>query len=86
MSSANASHQALFKSLQQDVLGQVDANEHHLAHFRLACSPQGSQIAAHELVNALENDLTLGTLHVQNALVTEHARTVNVHDSAQKVL
>jgi hypothetical protein len=79
------SDQALFQALQQDVFGQIDANEHHLAHFGFAIGPHGAQIAAHELVHALKNDLALGALHVQHTLVTQHAGTVNVDDGAQKV-
>src|SRR5664279_5676196 len=66
-----ASHEALLEALLQDVLGQVDADEDHLAALLLARHPLRAEIAAHELVHALEDDLAIGSLHVQDALVAQ---------------
>ena len=79
------SGQALLQALQQDVLGQVDADEDHLAALLLARRPLRAQVAAHQLVHALEDDLALAALHVQHALVAQHLRAVDLHDGAQEV-
>ena len=42
--------------------------------WRFSPSAQGAQVAAHELVHALEDDLALGALHMQHALVAQHAQ------------
>ncbi len=76
----------MFQTLGQDVARQVDADEDHLADARFASLPFGPQVAAHELVHALEDDLALGALHPQHALVAQHARAVDVDDGAQKIL
>ena len=54
--------------------------------WRASLAPTGAQVAAHELVHALEDDLALGAHHVQHALVAQHARAVDVDDGAQEVL
>ena len=36
--------QALFQPLQEDVFWQIDANEHHLAHFHFAIGLQLGRI------------------------------------------
>jgi hypothetical protein len=64
----------------------LDADEHHLAHARLALGPGRAQVAAHQLVHALEDHLALGALHVQHALVAQHLRAVDVDHRAQEVL
>src|SRR5574344_2064801 len=79
-------HQALIEALAQDGLGQVDANEHHAAFAAFVRCPLWPQVAAHELVYALENHLALGALHIENALVAQHARAVDVDDGTQKIL
>jgi hypothetical protein len=38
---AGHSNQALLQALQQDVFGQIDANEYHLARFDLVITPHG---------------------------------------------
>ncbi len=83
--SGAGSRQALLQALPEDVLGQVDADEHHLALALLALGPLRPQVAAHELVHALEDDLALGALHVQHALVAQHAGAVDVDDGTQEV-
>lgn len=57
-------HKALIQPLQQDVLGQVDADEHHLADALFPFRPLWSQIAAHQLVHALEDHLAIRSLHI----------------------
>ena len=78
-------HQCLLHALQQDVFGQVNANKHQFAVLDLVRRPGRPQIAAHELVHALENHLALGAQHVQHALVAQHARAVDIDDGAEKV-
>ena len=72
--------------MPQNVLGQVDADEHHLALARLIHTPDRAQIAAHQLVHALENHLALGVFHIEHAFVAQHAWPVDVDDGAEKVL
>ena len=57
-------HKALIQPLQQDVLGQVDADEHHLADALFPFRPLWSQVAAHQLVHALEDHLAIRSLHI----------------------
>ena len=64
------SNQALLQPLHENIFGQVDTNEHHLAGFGLARRPRGAQVAAHQLVHPLKDHFALGTLHIQNALLT----------------
>ena len=78
--------QALFQPLQEDIFRQIDANEHHLAHFHFAIGPHRPQVAAHELVHALEDHLALGATHVQHPLVAQHLGAIDVDDGPQKVL
>jgi hypothetical protein len=80
------SNQALLHALQQDVLGQVDADEYHFAETLFTLGPGWTQIAAHQLVYTLENHLAIGAFHVQHAFVTQHARAINIDNGAQKVL
>jgi hypothetical protein len=80
------SDQTLLQSLQQDVLRQIDADEHHFAHFGFAIGPHRSQIAAHELVHALKNHFALGATHVQHTFVAQHAWAVNVDNGPQEIL
>ena len=49
------------------------------AHF-------GPEVAAHQLVHALEDHLAVGALHVQHALVAQHLRPVDLDDGAEEVL
>ena len=72
----------LLQALQENIARQIDANEYHFAHSLLLGFPRLAQITAHELVHALEYHLALGAFHVQNAFVTQHARAVNIDDSA----
>jgi hypothetical protein len=56
--------QALVKTLLQNVTRQVNANEYHFAQALLIVTPNGAQIAAHELVHALKNHFSVNALHV----------------------
>lgn len=78
--------QALVQALHQNVAWQVNANEYHLADAGFVGFPQRPQVAAHQLMHALEDDLALGASHVQHALVAQHARTIDVDDGTQKIL
>src|SRR5450830_14647 len=60
------SDEALLQPLQEDVARQVDADEHHFADAGLIRTPLRTQVAAHQLVNPLENHLALGALHVEH--------------------
>ena len=66
--------------------GQVDADEDHLAALLFAGRPLRAEVAAHQLVHALEDHLAVAALHVQHALVAQHLRAVDLHDRAQEVL
>lgn len=81
-----ASSQALAEALLQDFARQLDADENHLAHARLALGPDRPQVAAHELMYALKDHFVLGALHIKNAFVAKHARAVDIDDSTQKIL
>src|SRR5205814_6902419 len=56
-SGQSVSGEALLQALQEDILRQIDADEHHLAGLLLARRPFGAEVAAHQLVDALEDDL-----------------------------
>lgn len=71
--------------MNQDVFGQVNANEHHLADALFALGPIRAQVAAHQLVHALEDHLLFGALHIQHAFVAQHLGAVDVDDGAQEV-
>ncbi len=71
--------------MDQDVLRQVDANEHHLADALFPFSPIWPEVAAHQLVHALEDHLLFGTLHIQHAFVAQHLGAVDVDDGAQEI-
>src|SRR6185369_15240164 len=81
-----SSDEALLEALFQDVSRQVDADEDHLAALLLARRPLRSEVGAHQLVHALEDDLAVGALHVQHALVAQHLRPVDLDDRAEEVL
>ena len=78
--------QALVQALHQNVAWQVNANEYHLADAGFVGFPQRPQVAAHQLMHALEDDLALGANHVQHTLVAQHARAVHIDDGTQKVV
>lgn len=82
---ATGLHQRLLQTLQQNVFGQINANEYHFAAACFVTPPLRPQIAPHQLVNALENDLAISTLHVQNTFVAQHAGTVDINDGTQEV-
>ena len=71
--------------MDQYVLRQVDTNEHHLADALFAFSPIGPEVAAHQLVHALEDHLLFGALHIQHAFVAQHLGAVDVDDGAQEI-
>ena len=79
------SDQRLIKPLDQNVLGKVQSDEHHLAGPGFAFGPGGSEIAAHQLMHALEDHLAVGAFHVQHPFVAQHARAVHLHDGAKEV-
>ena len=82
---AQTLRQALIQPGLEQVLGQFNADEDHFADFGLACSPFGAQVAAHELVHTLEDDLAVHARNVQHTLVAQHARAVDLHHRAQEV-
>src|SRR5664280_1537725 len=76
---------ALLQALLEDLFRQVDADEHHLAGLLFPCRPLRPEIAAHQLVHALEDDLAVGSLHIEHALVAEQLRAIDLDDRAQEV-
>ncbi len=80
-----SSEQSLIQALYQYVARQINADEHHFAHALFARGPGRAEVAAHELVHALENHLALGAIHVEYTFVTQHARPIDLHDGAQKI-
>src|ERR1700752_2912149 len=79
------SGETLLESLSEDVLRQIDADEHHFANFWLVFGPFGPKVAPHELVHALEDDLPVSAVHVEHALVAQHARAVDLDDGAKEI-
>ena len=77
--------QALVQTLHQNVARQVNADEYHLADAGFVGFPQRPQVAAHQLMHPLEDDLALGASHVQHTLVAQHAWAVHIDDGTQKV-
>lgn len=71
--------------MNQDVFGQVNANEHHLADALFALGPIRAQVAAHQLVHALEDHLLFGALHIEHAFVAQHLGAIDVDNGAQEV-
>ncbi len=71
--------------MDQDVLRQVDANEHHLADALFTFSPIWTEVTAHQLVHTLEDHLFVGALHVQHAFVAQHLGTINIDDGTQEI-
>ncbi len=71
--------------MDQDVLGQVNTNEHHLADALFTLSPIGAEVAAHQLVHTLEDHLLFGALHIEHAFVAQHLGAVDVDDGAKEV-
>jgi hypothetical protein len=76
----------LFQSLHENISGQIYPNKDHFVVFHLVFAPWRTQIAAHQLVNTLENHFSIGPLHVQDPFVAQHFGSVDVDDGAQKVL
>src|SRR4051794_12186881 len=83
---AKRSDETLLQSLLEDVARQVQTDEYHLGVLLLAGRPLRSHVAAHQLVDALENDLAIGSLHKQHAFVAQHLRTVDLDDRAEEIL
>ena len=77
--------QRLFHTLQQDVLRQVNSDKYHLAATLFIRAPGGAEVAAHELVYALEDDLAIRALHKQHPFIAQHAGAIDVDDGAQKI-
>lgn len=80
------SGQTLFEPLNKNIPWQIDPNEDHLALAQLALGPGGAQVTAHELVHALKNHFRGRALHVQDTLVSKHARPVDIDHRPQEVL
>lgn len=57
------SGQAVLQALEDGVAGQVHADEHH-ARARGLVFPLGTDVAAHQLVNALEHHFAVHPLHI----------------------
>jgi len=79
------SHQTSFQACLEQLLGQVDPDEHHLADARLALAPDRADIAAHHLVHALEHDLLFHGLDIEHAFVAQHVGAVDLDHRAQEV-
>ncbi len=75
----------MFQTLHQDVFWQVNTNENHFALTHLFCAPLGPEVAAHQLVHALENHFSIGAAQVQNAFVTQHAGAIHVDNGPQEI-
>ncbi|MEY2790389.1 MAG: hypothetical protein RL295_553 [Pseudomonadota bacterium] len=75
----------MLKTLNQDVFGQINTDEHHLAHTLFAGRPIGTEVTAHQLVHALQDHLLLGALHIEHAFVAQHLGAINVDDGTQKI-
>ena len=75
----------MIKALDQDVLRQVNTNEHHLADALFAFGPIWPEVAAHQLVHTLEDHLLFSALHIQHAFVAQHLGAVDVDDGAQEI-
>ena len=71
--------------MDQDVLRQVNTNEHHLADALFTLGPIGAEVAAHQLVHTLEDHLLFGALHIEHAFVAQHLGAVDVDDGAKEV-
>ena len=71
--------------MDQNVLRQVDTNEHHLADALFALSPIWPEVAAHQLVHALEDHLLFSALHIEHTFVAQHLGSVNVDDGTQEI-
>src|SRR6185369_5199764 len=62
-----------------------EADEHKLAEARLVRAPGRANMVAHQLVNALENDLAVEPGHVQHALVAQQRRTMALDDGVHEL-
>ena len=80
-----SSGQALVQAGLEQILGQIDTDEHHLADLGFAGRPFGAYIAAHQLVHALENHFFVHAGDVQHPLVAQHARAVDLDHGAQEI-
>lgn len=81
----NRSATAIIQPLRQNISGQVNADEHHFALTWLTAFPGHANISAHQLVDTLEYDTPVHTLHLQHAFVTQQSGTVNVQYGSQKI-
>src|SRR5438128_1631577 len=79
-------HQTLFQPLDKKVPRQILADEDHGARALLVLPPGAAQVAAHQHVHALEHDPMRVALHVQDPLVAQHVRAVDLHDSGEEFL
>ena len=75
----------MIKTLDQDVLGQINTDEHHLADALFAFGPIRAQIAAHQLMHALEDHFLFGALHIEHTFVAQHLGAVDIDDGTKEV-
>src|SRR5690606_37921533 len=74
----SGSDQALLQALEEQLPGQVAADEYHLAGAALARLPAPTEIGAHHVMNALEHRLAIGPLHEEHAFIPQHVGSVNL--------
>ena len=77
--------QALRQTLLQYPARQVLPDENHVAAALFALAPGRAEVAAHELVHALEDDFARRALHPEHAFVAEHLGAEDVDDFAQEL-
>jgi hypothetical protein len=85
-SARKCSGNTTLKPLEKNLLGKVDSNENHFAFLGFAWCPFGPQIAAHQLVYPLKNDLAVTSLQVENAFVAQHFGAINLNDGTEEIL
>src|SRR6266705_3398231 len=76
----------IVQPLDKKVPRQILADEDHGARALLVLPPGAAQVAAHQHVHALEHDPMRVALHVQDPLVAQHVRAVDLHDSGEEFL
>src|SRR5690606_9581569 len=78
--------QALLQAPGKNLLGQLAANEDHLGGRLFGRGPRFAGFGAHHHVHTLEQHAAVDALHVQNALVTQQVRAIDLHHAAQEFL
>src|SRR5690606_4196046 len=82
----DGSGQALLQALEEQLPGQVAADEHHLAGTTLAGFPAPAEIGTHHVVDSLEHRLAIGPLHEEHAFIPQHVGAVNLNQAGQEIL